>query len=64
MTLIDPSEMYGEDRAENLVGKAIAERRDEVFPVSKGYPHNASRLAMQTAFAAIFGYQSRRPHFG
>jgi diketogulonate reductase-like aldo/keto reductase len=42
-TLIDTAEMYGEGRAEELIGEAIAGRRDEVFLVSKVYPHNASR---------------------
>ncbi|MDQ9171951.1 aldo/keto reductase [Oxalobacteraceae bacterium R-40] len=43
MTLIDTAEMYGDGGAEELVGKAIAGRRDKVFLVSKVYPHNASR---------------------
>jgi diketogulonate reductase-like aldo/keto reductase len=43
MTLIDTAEMYGEGGAEEVVGDAIAGRRDEVFVVSKVYPHNASR---------------------
>jgi diketogulonate reductase-like aldo/keto reductase len=43
MTLIDTAEMYGEGGAEEVVGKAIAGRRDAVFLVSKVYPHNASR---------------------
>ena len=42
-TLIDTAEMYGEGRAEELIGEAIARRRDPVFLVSKVYPHNASR---------------------
>ena len=42
-SLIDTAEMYGEGRAEELIGEAIAGRRDEVFLVSKVYPHNASR---------------------
>jgi diketogulonate reductase-like aldo/keto reductase len=42
-TLIDTAEMYGDGRAEELVGAAIAGRRDEVFIVSKVYPHNATR---------------------
>ncbi|HEV7394060.1 MAG TPA: aldo/keto reductase [Burkholderiales bacterium] len=42
-TLIDTAEMYGEGKAEELIGEAIAGRRDEVFLVSKVYPHNASR---------------------
>lgn len=43
MTLIDTAEMYGEGGAEKVVGEAIANRREEVFLVSKVYPHNASR---------------------
>jgi diketogulonate reductase-like aldo/keto reductase len=43
MTHIDTAEMYGSGAAEELVGAAIAERRDEVFLVSKVLPHNASR---------------------
>jgi diketogulonate reductase-like aldo/keto reductase len=43
MTLIDTAEMYGEGGAEEVVGKAIAGRRDRFFLVSKVYPHNATR---------------------
>jgi len=43
VTLIDTAEMYGEGRAEELIGEAITGRRDQVFLVSKVYPHNASR---------------------
>ncbi len=43
VTLIDTAEMYGEGRSEELIGEAIAGRRDEAFLVSKVYPHNASR---------------------
>jgi aldehyde reductase len=43
LTLIDTAEMYAEGGAEEVVGAAIAGRRDEVFLVSKVYPHNASR---------------------
>lgn len=46
LTLIDTAEMYGDGRSESLVGEAIAGRRDEVFLVSKVYPHNASAKAM------------------
>ena len=46
LTLIDTAEMYGDGRSESLVGEAIAGRRDEVFIVSKVFPHNASRRAM------------------
>ena len=41
--LIDTAEMYGEGGAEEVVAEAIDGRRDEVFLVSKVYPHNASR---------------------
>lgn len=43
ISLIDTAEMYGEGRAEEVVAEAIADRREEVFLVSKVYPHNASR---------------------
>jgi diketogulonate reductase-like aldo/keto reductase len=46
LSLIDTAEMYGDGRSESLVGEAIAGRRDEVFLVSKVYPHNASAKAM------------------
>jgi diketogulonate reductase-like aldo/keto reductase len=49
MTLIDTAEMYGEGGAEEVVGKAIAGRRDAVFLVSKVYPHNASRAGAVAA---------------
>jgi diketogulonate reductase-like aldo/keto reductase len=41
MTHIDTAEYYGE--AENIVGEAIAGRRDSIFLVSKVMPQNASR---------------------
>ena len=43
MSLIDTAEMYGDGAAEELVGEAIANRRDEVFLVSKVLPNNATR---------------------
>jgi diketogulonate reductase-like aldo/keto reductase len=43
MNLIDTAEMYGEGGAEEIVGEAIAEGREDVFVVSKVYPHNATR---------------------
>ena len=42
MTLIDTAEMYGSGGAEEVVGEAIDGRRDDVFLVSKLYPHNAT----------------------
>jgi diketogulonate reductase-like aldo/keto reductase len=49
LTLIDTAEMYGEGAAEELIGEAIAGRRDETFLVSKVYPHNASRQGVIAA---------------
>jgi hypothetical protein len=49
MTLIDTAEMYAEGGAEEVVGEAIAGLRDEVFLVSKVYPHNASRKGIPQA---------------
>ncbi|HYZ73931.1 MAG TPA: aldo/keto reductase [Chthoniobacterales bacterium] len=49
MTLVDTAEMYGEGRAEVLVGEAIAGRRKDIFLVSKVYPHRASRSGVLTA---------------
>jgi diketogulonate reductase-like aldo/keto reductase len=43
MTLIDTAEMYADGSAEELVGEAIAGRREEVFLVSKVLPANATR---------------------
>ncbi|PRX50366.1 diketogulonate reductase-like aldo/keto reductase [Prauserella shujinwangii] len=39
--LIDTAEMYGDGGAEEVIGAAIEGRRDEVFLVSKVFPHNA-----------------------
>jgi diketogulonate reductase-like aldo/keto reductase len=54
--LIDTAEMYGEGGAERLVGEALRGaidahelRRDEVFVVSKVYPHHAGRRAAVAA---------------
>ena len=55
LRLVDTAEMYGEGRTETLVGEAIAGRRDEVFLVSKVYPHNASRKAMRKACTGSLG---------
>lgn len=54
--LFDTAEMYGEGGAEEALGQALAEalragdvRRDELFIVSKVYPHNASRQGTAAA---------------
>ncbi|WP_374620622.1 aldo/keto reductase [Pandoraea sp.] len=49
MTLIDTAEMYGEGATERLVGEALDGLRDQVFLVSKVYPHNASRRGVIAA---------------
>ena len=43
MNLIDTAEMYANGDAEILVGEAIAGRREEVFLVTKVWPHHATR---------------------
>ena len=54
--LIDTAEMYGEGGAEQVVGHALGEAlrvgtlaRDELFVVSKVYPHNASHAGVAAA---------------
>lgn len=52
MTLIDTAEMYGEGEAEALIGEALGAVRDQVFLVSKVYPHNAGRGRIEKACEA------------
>jgi len=54
--VVDIAEMYGEGGAEEVVGQALGEAvragtvtREQVFVVSKVYPHNASRDGMAAA---------------
>ena len=54
--VIDTAEMYGEGGAEEVVGQAVAEAlragtvtRDQLFIVSKVYPHNANRAGLDAA---------------
>lgn len=54
--LVDTAEMYGDGEAETIVGTALSDlvaagelRRDDVFVVSKVYPHNASRRGVEDA---------------
>ncbi|MBR8309174.1 aldo/keto reductase [Burkholderia cenocepacia] len=49
MTLVDTAEMYGDGATEELVGDALAGLRDDVFLVSKVYPHHASRRGVVAA---------------
>ena len=55
LTLIDTAEMYGDGRAESLVGEAIAGRRDELFLVTKVLPSNASRKGVARSCEASLG---------
>jgi diketogulonate reductase-like aldo/keto reductase len=56
--VIDTAEMYGEGGSEVVIGRALADalrasalRREELFVVSKVYPHNASRRGVPVACA-------------
>jgi diketogulonate reductase-like aldo/keto reductase len=49
LALIDTAEMYGDGGAETVVGEAVEGRRDDVFVVSKVYPHNASAKGIPLA---------------
>jgi diketogulonate reductase-like aldo/keto reductase len=49
MTLIDTAEMYGSGGAEEVVARAAEGMRDQLFIVSKVYPHNASRAGVIAA---------------
>ncbi len=59
MTHIDTAEMYGD--AELVIAEAIAERRDEVFLVSKVLPSNASRRRHHHGLRALAGAAEDRP---
>jgi diketogulonate reductase-like aldo/keto reductase len=48
-THVDTAELYGWGRVEELVGEAIAGRREEVFLVSKVVPEHASRAGTVAA---------------
>ncbi|SDC27763.1 aldo/keto reductase [Paraburkholderia lycopersici] len=52
MTLVDTAEMYGDGATERLVGEALQGLRDEVFLVSKVYPHNAGSSGVVRACEA------------
>src|SRR5262245_23441358 len=52
MTHIDTAEMYGEGVVEEMVGEAIAGRRQDVFLVSKVLPAHASRRGTVAACEA------------
>ncbi|MEK5318773.1 aldo/keto reductase [Paenibacillus sp. FSL L8-0644] len=52
MLLVDTAEMYAEGGAEEIVGEAIQGRRDDVYLVSKAYPHHADRQGLAQACEA------------
>jgi diketogulonate reductase-like aldo/keto reductase len=43
LTLIDTAEMYGDGASERLVGRALRDRREQAFVVTKVLPHHATR---------------------
>ncbi|KIG04032.1 aldo/keto reductase [Caballeronia concitans] len=49
MTLIDTAEMYGDGKSEQLIAEALGDVRDDIFIVSKVYPHNGSERGVQAA---------------
>lgn len=60
--VIDTAEMYGEGGAEEVVGEALRQamqagevRREDIFIVSKVYPHNASREGTRAACQRSLG---------
>jgi diketogulonate reductase-like aldo/keto reductase len=72
VTLVDAAEMYGDGGAEALIGEALAERRDEVFLVTKFYPQHAaprelvralegSLARLRTATVDLYLYHWRGP---
>ena len=58
--LIDTAEMYGDGRSEELVGEAIAGRRDEAFLVTKVLPENAAHNASRKGVPAACERSLRR----
>jgi len=51
LTHVDTAEMYGSGRVEELLGRALGGRREEVFLASKVLPRNASRKGTLAACA-------------
>jgi diketogulonate reductase-like aldo/keto reductase len=49
MTLIDTAEMYGDGKSEELIAEALGGERDQLFLVSKVYPHNGNQSGVQAA---------------
>jgi diketogulonate reductase-like aldo/keto reductase len=49
MTLVDTAEMYGDGESETLIAEALGSLREDIFIVSKVYPHNGSERGVQAA---------------
>ncbi|MGU3539546.1 aldo/keto reductase [Methylobacterium sp. A54F] len=52
LTLVDTAEIYGGGKAEELIGRAIAGRRNDVFLVSKVWPSHATPAGIRDACTA------------
>lgn len=49
LRVIDTAEMYGDGKSETLIGKAIEDRREQTYLVSKVYPWNATQSQLETS---------------
>lgn len=53
INVIDTAEMYGEGRAERLVGRVLKdEQREKIFLISKFYPQHATPVLMKKSLTA------------
>jgi len=52
LTLIDTAEIYGDGNSERLIGRVIADRRNQVFLVSKVWPTHAGGNGIERACEA------------
>jgi len=60
MSLIDTAEMYGDGVAEEIVAQSIHGRLQDVFVVTKVYPHNASCEKLPKACEVLSASASTR----
>jgi diketogulonate reductase-like aldo/keto reductase len=52
LTLLDTAEIYGNGRAEQMIGRVLAGQRDKVFLVSKVWPSHATATGIRQACTA------------
>jgi diketogulonate reductase-like aldo/keto reductase len=52
LTLLDTAEIYGNGRAERMIGRVIAGQREKVFLVSKVWPSHATATGIRQACTA------------